>query len=142
MPLTLQILKEDLAQLHDLAEAQLPLESAALLFGTVKDEIVSVTHVETVDNLSERTAVSFSVDPEHQYRLLIEAEERGEELVAIFHSHPAPPRPSSRDLENMKLNPVVWLIASKTTGQWETRAFIVEGATYEEVLLKAGQDAV
>jgi proteasome lid subunit RPN8/RPN11 len=136
VPLSLHILNRDLVQLYRFAEIQLPLESVALLFGTIKDEAVSVTHVECVDNRSERTATSFSVDPEEQYRLLVEAEERGEELVAIFHSHPVPPKPSSRDLQNMKLNPVIWLIASKITGRWESRPFIIKGTTYQDVSLR------
>jgi proteasome lid subunit RPN8/RPN11 len=86
---------------------------------------VVVSHIELIQNIAE-SKTSFSVDPEVEYKLLVEAEERGEDLVGIFHSHPAPPKPSSSDLRNMRLNPVVWLISSKLTGCWISRAFILD----------------
>ncbi|MDF1537565.1 MAG: M67 family metallopeptidase [Candidatus Thorarchaeota archaeon] len=115
----------ELERLHAHAEDSLPFEAVALLFGTIADNRIVVTRVVIVDNISKSRTV-FSINPEIQYRLLIEAEEIGDSLVCIFHSHPAPPRPSESDLENMKLNPVVWLIASKETGNWESRAFLLK----------------
>jgi hypothetical protein len=35
----------------------------------------------------------------------------------------------------MKLNPVVWLIASKESGNWESRAFLMVDDAVEEVML-------
>ncbi|MFX0106658.1 MAG: Mov34/MPN/PAD-1 family protein [Candidatus Hodarchaeota archaeon] len=122
-----------LTLLHNYSEDSLPLEAVALLFGQIQEEVIRVTRVEQVENTSVSSTISFSVDPEIEYALLIEAENQNEEMVAIFHSHPAPPRPSPRDLRNMKLNPVVWLIASKISGRWESRAFLLdnEDATIE-----------
>jgi proteasome lid subunit RPN8/RPN11 len=125
----------DLNHLHKHAENNLPLEAAALLFGHVSDLAVEVSHTELVHNEASFRMTSFMVNPEEQYRLLVEAEERGEELVGIFHSHPAPPFPSSRDQQNMKLNPVVWLIASKESGKWVSKAFLMEDDQIQEVLL-------
>ncbi len=115
----------ELERLHTHAEDSLPFEAAALLFGTVTDNRIVVTRAAIVDNIS-KSRTTFSISPEVQYRLLMEAEDIGENLVCIFHSHPAPPRPSESDLGNMKLNPVVWLIASKETGNWESRAFLIK----------------
>lgn len=112
------------------AEQTLPLESVALLFGMHLENIVEVMQVKLMENIA-KSKTTFEVDPEVEYRLLIEADNRGEDLIGIFHSHPAPPRPSSSDKRNMRLNPVVWLIASKTTGRWESRAYIIEN---EEIL--------
>ncbi len=37
----------------------------------------------------------------------------GVDVVGVFHTHPAgPPRPSSRDVDNMRLWPIIWVIAS------------------------------
>jgi proteasome lid subunit RPN8/RPN11 len=130
----LRLPEDDLNRLHTHAEQSLPLESAALLFGQVKDNDVVVSHIELVQNTA-KSRTSFSVDPETEYRLLVEGEERGEHLVGIFHSHPAPPRPSSTDLRNMRLNPVVWVISSKLTGNWTSRAFILEEDNLKEVEL-------
>jgi proteasome lid subunit RPN8/RPN11 len=86
---------------------------------------VEIESVRLVDNVADSRHTSFYVDPEVQYRLMMEEEDRGRALVCIFHSHPAPPRPSSSDLRNMRLNPIVWLIASKVSGTWKTGAFIL-----------------
>ena len=123
----------DLEILHKHAETHLPLEAAALLFGHISNLQVVVSHIELVHNEAASSTTSFTVNPEEQYRLLVEAEERGEELVGIFHSHPAPPFPSSRDQQNMKLNPVVWLIASKDSGKWVSKAFLMENHQIQEV---------
>jgi proteasome lid subunit RPN8/RPN11 len=123
--LVLRLSENDLIRLHNHAEQSLPFEAAALLFGRVQDNEVVVSHIEIVYNIAE-SRTSFSIDPEAEYKLLVEAEAREEDLVGIFHSHPAPPKPSSRDLKNMRLNPVVWLISSKLTGSWVSRAYILD----------------
>ena len=118
------LLETDLDTLHLHAERILPLESVALLFGIVEGTDVIVRGVELVENSSVSTT-RFSVDPAVQYQLLIDAEKRGEEMVGIFHSHPALATPSSTDKKNMLLNPVVWLIASRSSDKWESKAFVL-----------------
>lgn len=66
----------------------------------------------------------------------MDADTRGESMVGIFHSHPAPPRPSQSDLNNMRLNPVIWIIASKITGNWEMRAYSLEEKVPVPVLIE------
>jgi hypothetical protein len=41
--------------------------------------------------------------------------------------------PSSSDLDNMQLNPVVWLIASKTSGVWSSKGFVLDDAAAVEI---------
>ena len=136
MQYTLHLSISDLNYLHKHAENNLPSEAAALLFGQVSDTLVVVRHIELVQNEATSNITSFTVNPEEQYQLLVEAEERGQDLVGIFHSHPAPPYPSSRDQQNMKLNPVVWLIASKDSGKWVSKAFLMEDDQVQEVNLQ------
>ena len=114
----------DMDTLHNHAEVNLPMEAVALLFGHVSESSVTVNRIELVHNEASSSTTTFMVNPEEQYRLLIEAEE---------HSHPAPPFPSSRDQRNMKLNPVVWLIASKDSGNWVSNAFLMEDDQIKEV---------
>jgi len=102
---------------------------------------VVVTHIECVRNESDKAATSFYVNPEEEYQLLIDAEARGEELVGIFHSHPAALMPSSSDLENMRLNPVVWMIASKTSGAWSSKGFVLDDAIAVEIPIMIKADA-
>lgn len=128
----LRLLESDLDALHLHAERVSPLESVALLFGNVEHTDVIVKRIELVENSSKSTT-RFSVDPVVQYQLLIDAEKRGEEMVGIYHSHPASAKPSSIDKKNMRLNPVVWLIASKNTSGWESKAFILDSAKIIEI---------
>ena len=130
---TLHLRNCDLSLLHTHAENCLPLESVALLFGVIEEHLVVVTCVECVRNESDKAATSFYVNPEEEYQLLIDAEARGEELVGIFHSHRAAPMPSTSDLNNMRLNPVVWLIASKTSGAWSSKGFVLDAAAAVEI---------
>jgi proteasome lid subunit RPN8/RPN11 len=132
---TLQLSENALEKLYKHAEINLPLEAAALLFGNVYEHSIIVTTIALVNNKAN-SRIHFEVDPEEEYKLILEAEERGEEMVGIFHSHPAPTNPSSSDLRNMKLNPVVWLIASKITGNWESQAFVLENELIVEVKIK------
>ena len=133
MQYKLHLSYKDLVILHDYAESSLPMEAAALIFGQIKHQSILVNHIRLVGNESLSSKTSFMVDPEEQYQHLIEAETLGEELVCIFHSHPAPPYPSKRDQENMKLNPVAWLIASKESGTWVSKAFIMEDGQIQEL---------
>lgn len=133
MQYKLHLSYRDLVILHDHAESSLPMEAAALIFGQVKHQSILANHIRLVGNESLSSTTSFMVDPEEQYQHLIEAETLGEELVCIFHSHPAPPYPSKRDQENMKLNPVAWLIASKESGTWVSKAFIMEDGQIQEL---------
>ena len=126
------LLESDLGVLHLLAERVLPLESVALLFGNVEHADVIVKRIELVENSSKLTT-RFSVDPVVQYQLLIDAEKRGEDMVGIYNSHPTLAKPSSIDKKNMRLNPVVWLIASKNSSVWESKAFILDGDKIIEI---------
>ena len=132
----LQIFEHDFVRLQQHAETNLPCEAIALLFGTNLENIAYVNRAELMENESKESRTTFSVNPETNYKLLDEAEAQGESLVGIYHSHPAPPEPSSTDLRNMRLNPVIWLIASKLTGFWVTKAYILEDGNTNEISVK------
>ena len=133
MQYTLHLSTLDMEKLHTHAEAELPQEAAALLFGSISGHSVIVNRAELVQNDAISNKTQFIVNPEEQYRLMMEAEEQDEDLVGIFHSHPAPPFPSSRDQKNMKLNPVVWLIASKESGNWISKGFLMDNDQVKKV---------
>jgi proteasome lid subunit RPN8/RPN11 len=131
----LLISSEDLSRLKRHAEDMLPSEAVALLFGTISGTSVSTTRIELMENTASANHTSFSVDPEAEYVLLVDADERDELLVGIFHSHPAPAQPSSTDLRNMRLNPVVWLIASKLSGSWTIKGYLLDNGEVLEVAI-------
>jgi len=135
MQYQLHISRRNLTRLYEHAEMLLPVEAVALLFGTTSGVSVYANRVELMENTSKTILTSFSVDPEAEYNLLIEAEKRGESLVGIFHSHPAPPKPSLTDMRNMYLNPVIWLIASKLTGKWIIKGYVLDADDTPEVVI-------
>ncbi|MBE0527011.1 MAG: M67 family metallopeptidase [Candidatus Thorarchaeota archaeon] len=136
MQYELHLFEQDFTRLQQHAEICFPGEAVALLFGVISEKIVHVNRVEPMQNESKTNLTNFSVNPESEYQLLIEAEERGESLVGIYHSHPAPAEPSKSDLRNMSLNPVVWLIASKLTGNWIVKAYILVHEKADEIPIK------
>jgi len=135
----LYISRKELNRLYEHAEMHIPGEAVALLFGTTSNNSVYANRVELMKNMSNASLTSFSVDPEAEYNLLIEAEQLGESLVGIFHSHPAPPRPSLTDLRNMHLNPVVWLVASKLTGSWVVKGYVLDDDEAVEIVVNVSE---
>jgi proteasome lid subunit RPN8/RPN11 len=138
----IHISRQHLIRLKKHAETNLPREAVALLFGVIFEYIVRVNRVELMKNESKTDRTAFSVNPETEYQLLIEADEQGESLVGIYHSHPAPPVPSEIDLRNMRLNPVIWLISSKLTGDWVTKAYMLIGENVNEIPIKSLNSSV
>jgi proteasome lid subunit RPN8/RPN11 len=95
------------------AESSLPHESCALLIGPIPpsgSKQVQVSEVILTSNISSRPAVQFEINPQDLLKAYDHADVLNQAIVGIFHSHPAPPYPSSTDIDNMKINPCVWLI--------------------------------
>ena len=68
-----------------------------------------VRRVVEMENV-EQSPFQFAIDPECEYQVLEAAAQERLDLVGIFHSHPAPPYPSARDLQFMEDNPCAWVI--------------------------------
>ena len=110
---------KQIKQLTGLAKDTLPNESCAVLLG-VNGKVVEVLPMRNIDE----SPVTFSIEPAellHAYNL---AESEGMQVIAIFHSHPAKPSPSSTDIKFMEINPVIWLIYSTTESQ--LKAFVYD----------------
>jgi proteasome lid subunit RPN8/RPN11 len=110
--------------LASLARNSLPNESCALLLGNNTNE----NEIKVIDTLSMKNSdaspITFRIDSQELINGYLTAENRNLNVVGIFHSHPAPPIPSSTDKIFMEINPVVWLIYSTLTN--ESRAYIFE----------------
>lgn len=79
----------------------------------------------------------FALDPQGQIAAMRVMREHGEELAAIFHSHPdAPPLPSLADVEQHEYPGVLYLIISLgTKGVLEMRGFHIRGREIKEVAI-------
>lgn len=112
-----------------------PFEGCALLLGYVKNGMVEVTDILPVEN-TVKSKVTFQIDPETLLKTYQKADREEKELVAVFHSHPAPPQPSPLDTQYMQVNPVVWLILSTTTNNLQ--AYQLQTSTIKPVKILRG----
>lgn len=116
---TISFTAAQIRQLTEIAKEALPNESCALLLGH-NDKVVKILPMRN----SDESPVTFSIEPTellHAYNL---AESKGMQVIAIFHSHPAKPWPSSADIKFMEINPVVWVIYSTTESR--LKAFVYD----------------
>jgi proteasome lid subunit RPN8/RPN11 len=110
--------------------AQAPLEACGLLAG--KHGVVDV--VLPVKNASE-SAVRFRMEPRAQLRAFAHIEASGQEILAIFHSHPKGSSiPSPTDIREAAY-PVVHIIWSPVGRRWQARGFWIEDGKAVEVPL-------
>jgi [CysO sulfur-carrier protein]-S-L-cysteine hydrolase len=90
-----------------------------------------------VANVSEQPTQRFLLDATGQIAALKTMRECGEQLFAIYHSHPtAPAIPSSTDLELASYPDALYLIISlNTKGILEMRSFYIQQQAAQEVAL-------
>jgi [CysO sulfur-carrier protein]-S-L-cysteine hydrolase len=84
----------------------------------------------------EASPLRYNLDPKDQFRIMTEMEERGEELVAIYHSHTrSPAYPSQTDINLAAYPDTIYLIASLAEGEEPLRGFhILDGKVSEAEL--------
>jgi [CysO sulfur-carrier protein]-S-L-cysteine hydrolase len=82
---------------------------------------------------AEASPLRYNLDPQDQFRIMSEMDERGQELAAIYHSHTASPAyPSQTDINLAAYPDALYLIVSLAEGEKELRAFrIVDGEVSE-----------
>jgi len=106
-----------------------PDEACGILAG--KGEAVS--RVLTVTNVLH-SAVRFQMNPDEQLQALLDLEERGEEMIGYFHSHPVGPAvPSATDLEMYYYPGAVMVILGCENGIWKPHAFLTDGKCVREI---------
>jgi proteasome lid subunit RPN8/RPN11 len=91
-----------------------------------------------IANVAEGPERLFSMDPAAQIDAIRRMREGGEELFAIYHSHPhAPAKPSPRDLEEAAYPQVLYLIISlNTKGVLEMQGFRLHDGEVDQVDLE------
>lgn len=111
--------------LSEYSENQKPNESCAILFG--KNNLVS--DIFLTENIEE-SPVNFTISNDQLIEAYKIAEQKGLEVIGIFHSHPdSDAFPSNTDKKFMEGNPVVWIIYSGINKNF--RAFVLESEILE-----------
>lgn len=91
-----------------------------------------------IANVAELPERLFAMAPEAQIAAIRQMRLSGEELFAIYHSHPhAPAEPSPRDLEEAAYPQALYLIVSlNTKGVLEMRGFRLHAGQVERIDLE------
>lgn len=88
---------------------------------------------------AEASPLRYNLDPSDQFRIMREMEERGEELLAIYHSHTqSPAYPSQTDINLATYPDAYYTIVSLADGEESVRAFSIRDGVVEEVPLEIG----
>jgi proteasome lid subunit RPN8/RPN11 len=112
------------------AKKEWPIECCGLLAG--RDGLV--TRIYRLDN-QERSQTSYLAAPEQQFHAFTELEDRGLDLLAIYHSHPDTEcYPSRTDIEKAYFTEAIYMIVSLKERTSRVRAFRINptGAVTEE----------
>lgn len=96
-----------------------------------------------IKNIASERDHLFAMDPQQQIEAMRRMREAGEELFAIYHSHPhAPATPSVLDLEQAAYPETLYLIVSlDTKGVLEMQGYRLRGQRMEPVELEMIADA-
>ncbi len=116
---TISLSATQIRKLEGIAKDSLPNESCAFLLGH-NDKVKEILEVRN----SDQSPLTFRIESKDLLHAYYLAESKGMQVIAIFHSHPTKPWPSSTDVKFMEINPVVWVIYSTTDGQ--LKAFIYD----------------
>ncbi len=86
---------------------------------------------------AEASPLRYNLDPQDQFRIMREMEERGEDLAAIYHSHThSPAYPSQTDINLATYPDALYLIVSLADPQQQLRGFrITDGEVKEADLV-------
>ncbi|MGZ8222989.1 MAG: Mov34/MPN/PAD-1 family protein [Methylobacter sp.] len=95
-----------------------------------------------VQNTAENPQQRFQLDPAQQISAMAKMRDQGEQLFAIYHSHPdAPATPSATDLELASYPEALYLIISlNTKGVLEMRGFKINHKSAREIVLSLNED--
>lgn len=122
-----------LSQIIAHLKAGKPNEACGLLAG----QNGRVTKVYLMANAAG-SPVRYSMEPEALIQVIEEIEERGWDLVGIFHSHPGGPlSPSATDIAEAYYPDSAYVIcAPDAAGRWQAKAFEIREGRVREIRLR------
>jgi len=124
--------------MHRHVAACAPQEACGLLagLGNTVDEVMTITN-------QLRSQTRFRMEPSEQIRAFAAIEQKGLELIGIFHSHPAIAEalsgtstvPSTTDIAEAAY-PVAHVVWSRPQGLWMALAYWIESGAVADVVIK------
>lgn len=121
---------EDHQEMLDQLQAAYPLEGCGIMAG--KGNLVE--HLYPVDN-QLKSPHAYKMEPNQQLKAMLDLEEKGWEMLAIYHSHPmGPDVPSSLDVAQATYPDAAHVIVSLRDRQRPSvRAFQILGEVIVEI---------
>ena len=114
------------------ARAEAPKEACGLVAG----RNARATRVIRCTNAHPAAVTRYTIDPREQLRAFREMEANGEDLVAIYHSHPATQAyPSPTDRAEAHYPEAVYVLVSLRDATADVRAFQIRDGWVREVPL-------
>lgn len=78
--------------------------------------------------------VRYRIEPKEQLDIFNQIEQRGWDLLAIYHSHPkGPSHPSKTDIQESYYPEAIYIIWAQTGGTWNHRGFLIQDGKFREV---------
>ena len=106
--------------------------------GLISSHNGTPTRLIPIDNIASTPGTLFEMDPQQQIEAMREIREQGDELWAIYHSHPhAPATPSTKVLNGAAYPEALYLVISlNTEGVLEMQGFQLEKQQFIPVALE------
>ncbi len=128
----MQIERKHLSEMISHARGEAPREACGLLAGR-NGRVLRIYRIRNAD----RSTTSYRLDPDQQFRAFKDIENRGLELLGIYHSHPSSPAtPSAKDTEQAYYPEAAYILISLADpAEAQVRAFRIhpEGVTEEDL---------
>jgi proteasome lid subunit RPN8/RPN11 len=125
-------------------QVNLPNEACALLFGKIEivEDIqnIEIVTMRELDNILH-SPVSFEIQPEDEYRVIVEEAMNENDLVGILHTHPGAQFVSSVDQRYMfnadRISRLIWLIAGDgANGELEIGAYVIKSGKITKIAME------
>ena len=130
----MQIERKHLSEMISYARDEAPREACGILAGK-SGRVLRIYRTRNAD----RSPTSYRLDPDQQLRVFKDIEDRGLELIGIYHSHPSSPAvPSDRDVEQAHYPEVSYILISLADpAEAQVSAFRIttEGVTEEDLVV-------
>lgn len=129
---SIKVCKSHLLEMRHHVDQCYPYEACGIVAG--KNGIT--TQVYPIHNELE-SKYRYRMAPLEQLHAFEDMEKKGEQLLAIFHSHPqGPDSPSPTDIKEAYYPDAVYLIWSKATGIWQVNAFYIRDQTCNQIPIR------
>jgi [CysO sulfur-carrier protein]-S-L-cysteine hydrolase len=130
---SLSLTKEQMQRVIAHVDTHAPLEACGLLAGN-NSKVLSVFEVTN----QAQSPTRYVMDPIEQLNAFEWIESNKQELIGIFHSHPAGPETVSLIDIAQAAYAVVYVILARENKlkTWRARGFWIEGSDYSEVTLE------